>query len=222
MTQKQVFVSHSKKDEELVAKFKIYLERSKLKPVFMEFEEHSKENRADWEWIRDEIERSTALLLLLTKNVIAAPQTQNWIAFEVGVAAGCKPRKRVCVIREQHAFFPVPYLNVYIPTSYRLNRESQRFAQPEFDNFMKIVSDRFLGSVLIGEEKSFIGREILPTLTCPNCKLSFKMYIIYVRIIRCPCCSEDIKWNVENYRMRDTEGKFFPEIVEKEYFEEGT
>src|SRR5207245_8565778 len=107
--------------------------------------------------------------------VISTPQTQNWIAFEVGVAAGCKPRKLVCVIREQNVFFPVPYLSVYIPRSYSLNHESRRFAEPAFDDFMKLVSDRFLGSILIGEEKSFIGRKILPTINCPNCKLSFKM-----------------------------------------------
>ncbi len=222
MTQKQIFVSHSKKDKELVERFKTYLERSKLKPVFMEFEGHSKEDRADWKWVRDQIESSNAVLLLLTKNVISAPQTQNWIAFEVGVAAGCEPSKRVCVVREQHVFFPVPYLSVYIPISYSLNRKIIKFNPPEFDNFMKIVGDMFLGSILIGEEKNFVGRELLPQITCPNCKLSFKMYIIYARVIRCPCCSTDIKWDVENYRMRDTEGKFFPEIAEKEYFENGT
>jgi hypothetical protein len=36
----------------------------------MEYEKWSREHKANWMWIRDEIQKSKALFLILTKNIV--------------------------------------------------------------------------------------------------------------------------------------------------------
>ena len=84
-----------------------------VKPVLMEYEKWSRNDRPNWMWIKDEIQKSTALFLILTKNIAENEYTQNWVAFEIGVAATSNPAIPIFVFREQNIDFPVPYLNYY-------------------------------------------------------------------------------------------------------------
>lgn len=41
-----------------------------IKPVLMEYEKWSREGRPNWMWIKDGIQKSKALFLILTKNIV--------------------------------------------------------------------------------------------------------------------------------------------------------
>ena len=45
----------------------------------------------NWLQIKRWIQDSDAVLLIITGEIIRQEHTQNWIAFEVGIAAGCDP-----------------------------------------------------------------------------------------------------------------------------------
>jgi hypothetical protein len=66
----QKFNSHSKKDSERVDYFIDKFNDTGVKPVRMEYEKWSREHKANWMWIRDEIQKSKALFLILTKNIV--------------------------------------------------------------------------------------------------------------------------------------------------------
>jgi len=51
--------------------------------------------------------------LILTRNLTKTEYTQNWVAFEVGVASTIDPTIPVIVFTEENVDFPVPYLTHY-------------------------------------------------------------------------------------------------------------
>ncbi|RLF81168.1 hypothetical protein DRN44_06170 [Thermococci archaeon] len=80
----KVFVSHSRRDIELVNSIFKVLHRADLKPVIAEFEELGEIGKFTAEELRKEILESKMLILLLTKNVVASSYTRNRVAHEVG------------------------------------------------------------------------------------------------------------------------------------------
>jgi hypothetical protein len=114
----QIFVSHSSKDKPIVDFFLEKFNDVGVKPVLMEYEKWSRNGRPNWIWIKDEIQQSKALfLLILTKNIVKNEHTQNWIAFEIEVASTCNPMIPVFVFMEKNVNFPVPYLSHYFDQS---------------------------------------------------------------------------------------------------------
>ena len=119
----QVFVSHTKRDEEYCDVFDRACARVGVRAFRSEFEMI---RLPALETIRDAIRKSRALFLLVGKELVSAQalhdsaweHTQNWIAYEIGVA--CQREIDVWVICDDVEInFPVPYLNNYIPTSLR-------------------------------------------------------------------------------------------------------
>jgi hypothetical protein len=87
MLASQIFISHSAKDNEISDFFIRKFDDTDVKPVLMDYEKWSRNDRPNWMWIKDEIQKSSALFLILTKNIVKNEYTQNWVAFEIGVAA---------------------------------------------------------------------------------------------------------------------------------------
>ena len=117
----QIFLSHTKLDKDFCDRFDIAAARVGLKLFRSELE--SIENPA-WATIMDEIGKSSALFLLVGKELVEAQAssdsakreewkfTQNWISYEVGVA--CQRQIDVWVACDGVRInFPVPYLNNY-------------------------------------------------------------------------------------------------------------
>jgi len=126
----QVFVSHTQKDIEFCDIFDRACARVGVKAFRSEFE---KIILPAWDTIRKAIRDSRALFLLvgteLTRSQAIGGQswwyTQNWIAYEIGVA--CDRDIDVWVVCDDVRInFPVPYLNNYLPVSIR-NREAFEF-----------------------------------------------------------------------------------------------
>ena len=114
----QIFISNSAKDSQTVEYFVHKFNDTGVKPVRMEYEQWSRNCKPNWMWIKDEIQKSKVLFLLLTKNIIKKEYTQNRVAFEIGIASMCAPLIPVFVFREENIDFPVPYLNHYFDQSF--------------------------------------------------------------------------------------------------------
>jgi hypothetical protein len=131
----QVFISHTQKDVEFCDIFGRTCTKVGIRAFRSEFEEIK---LPAWQTIRDAIRSSCALFLLVGKELVKAQasrdpswaHTQNWIAYEIGVA--CERGIDVWVICDDVKInFPVPYLNNYLTVSLR-NRNS-------FDYFVTIL-----------------------------------------------------------------------------------
>jgi len=113
----QIFESHSKLDEETCNQFDVAAAREGMKVFRSEFEAIK---APAWETIKKEMERSRALFLLVGPELVKSQDqgskdwkfTQNWIAYEVGLA--CALDIDVWVLcNNVEINFPVPYLNNY-------------------------------------------------------------------------------------------------------------
>lgn len=115
----EAFLSHSRKDMELVNRIYKACSRANIKPNIAEFEE-VEAGRLTADRIVDMIHRSRLFLLFLTENVMNSIYTQNWVIFELGCAYGSKTRPP-SELKDIYVFepfsqinFPIPYLDYYI------------------------------------------------------------------------------------------------------------
>jgi len=113
----QVFVSHTKADKEFCDMFDVACARVGLKAFRSEFETIG---TPQWETIKEAMDNSIAMFLLVGNQLVAhqaspTPDwkyTQNWIAYETGLA--CQAGIDVWVISNNVDInFPVPYFNNY-------------------------------------------------------------------------------------------------------------
>ncbi len=118
-------MSHTKLDKEFCNLFDNACARVGIKAFRSEFETIP---LPAWETIRDEIRRSSAMFLLIGRELVNMQEkscreseagrtwkhTQNWIVYEVGLA--CQQGIDVWVLCDNVAInFPVPYFNHYQP-----------------------------------------------------------------------------------------------------------
>ena len=181
----QVFVSHTQKDVEFCNIFDSAIARVGIQAFRSEFE---KIDLPAWRTIRDAIRSSCALFLLVGKELVKAQaspdaswsHTQNWIAYETGVA--CERGIDVWVICDDTIInFPVPYLNNYLPVSLR-NRQS-------FDYFVSILRRYATGlKTTFPRDKSMIECQYT------DCKATYNLNVIVNSdtVIVCPQCLRPI------------------------------
>jgi len=193
----QVFLSHTKLDEESCAKFDSLAARVGLRVFRSEFETI---RAPAWKTIQHEINNSAALFLLVGKELVKAQAssesddaareqwkfTQNWISYEVGVA--CQRGIDVWVVcdqgRKREVNFPVPYLNNYTVHGLQLTDERKR-------KFMKWVFEAY-------QKDGNHSLNIHPkrNVTCPyeTCGAVFNLHSVIRergRIV-CPTCLRKI------------------------------
>ena len=82
---KHIFISHSARYLQLVEWFRRRFDGTGVEPRFMEYLSWRKREKPNWSWIKSEIEKSTALMLILSRNIVNREHTQNWVAYEIGV-----------------------------------------------------------------------------------------------------------------------------------------
>jgi len=193
-------MSHSQKDAIVKQVFNEVFAKTGVKPIWMEYEKWSqREVEPNWRWISRYIRMldTVGVFVLLTRNVIniSDPKrtlaTQNWVAYEVGVASAGKPTKPVYVFRDEDVDFPVPYLTNYMPYSVTevLTSDEKEWLSPEY---AKIVKDGYMRKVRSMIEDLKTGRECpAPKYRCDKCLLSFH-YHGTSRSFKCPCCSAEI------------------------------
>ena len=130
---------------------------------------------------------------MLGQNVNHSIYTQNWIAFEVGLA--CAMDKQVWVFEQKGSSvnFPIPYVTDYVL----------------YNNLENNVAFDYVRAIIEGYgDKTFFHRTDIPEVEipkgkftkCPNCNSIFNFHHVdnsllrYTRILFiCPLCRQEIK-----------------------------
>ena len=107
----QVFISHSKRDKDIRQYFDTVFASTNVKAVRMEFEELRTTPSME---IRNRINQSDALFVLLGPNLTFSQYTENWIGFEVGVATALNKPIWVMERFGDSVNFPIPHLTDYL------------------------------------------------------------------------------------------------------------
>jgi hypothetical protein len=182
----KVFESHTKYDAEYCDIFDRACARVGIDAFRSEYEDIKP---PPYLTITNELRQSKALFLLMGKALIAQQErhdkqweyTQNWIAYEIGVASALNIDIWV-LCDDLWVNFSVPYFNNYIP--YSIGRT---------DNFRYLVD--ILRSYAIGQKHDITDLE---RVTCPHedCGISYNLHARVVKggIVVCPCCLRPIKF----------------------------
>lgn len=215
----KVFISHSRRDAELVKVIDNNFNLAGVKPMFMEF---TPQSEPPYKKIEENVSIANAIFLFLTENVKVSDYTQNWISFEVGLAE--KSGKPLYIIEDVHnkIHFPVPYLTDYIlyePTKIQdwlqiekilkklektIEKTKLPFALAFFSGSIGALADnkKMIRGTLIGGTVGLILGGIINSLTpdeqpkaikikCPECKISFNLYSRFTRF-PCPSCRANL------------------------------
>lgn len=203
-----VFISHSAKDTELVRTADMYLKQVNINPIFAEYSEGA---YPPYRKIDELMSRSIAVYLFLTQNIVSSVYTQNWVAYEVGLAHGLNKPVFVFESSMYPVAFPVPYLNNYI-----LYEEG---ATPDWNQILTIAKQHAdknqangagfilgglvglhvggpLGALIGAFAGSSLAKSNVPTydidVQCGNCALSFKIFTSRV-MFSCPSCKSPLQ-----------------------------
>jgi hypothetical protein len=180
--------------------FRSLFDDTNVKPVFMEFEKWSRNYNPNWFWIKKEIQKSKALIVILTKNITMRTQTQNWVAFEIGVAASCKPSLPIFVFREENVDFPVPYLTWYFdePVTSTDYLKPNDFSEMFLDFFILLIKYQVLAHALLSVfYPSHLNQENEYLEKCNSCYLQFNYFGMNEKI-HCPCCNNLMNTSLKN------------------------
>jgi len=193
MRKNQVFISHTKKDEQFCNLFDRVCAREGIIAFRSEDENILK---PAWKTIKKEMKKSFALFFLVGKELVQSQDlndpewryTQNWIAFEMGLA--CQVGIDVWVICDDVLInFPTPYINNYLTISLKHT--------PAFDYLREILQRYKNGSTFSYPCKSFYGDNL--DIICPHddCKMEFNLHVKWEpgHIIKCPQCLRDMELN---------------------------
>lgn len=181
----QVFLSHTKDDRKFLDDFDRVVARVGIKAFRSEFETIE---IPQWKTIKEAMEKSVAMFLLVGEQLVAhqaspTPDwkyTQNWIAYEMGLA--CQAGIDVWVYCDNVDInFPVPYFNNYALFGLATKR-----------NF------KFLKDILT----AYNSGQTFPVPTwnrntycpCDNCGIKFNLHSTLPpgKVIKCPQCLRDM------------------------------
>jgi len=179
-----VFISHSKDDPNLDFFHKIFSAVA-TKAIWMEFEDIEPPPYCS---IRDNINRSDAIFVLLSKFLIDRQYTNNWVSFEVGLAVNCK-RSNVAPKKAE----PKQGLHVWL---FEPLDEPVDFAIPYCTYYMRYQPDKMtlkrVKLALEGAPSDALG--VPATCQWDDCKLTF-YYLTkdYRKSFQCPACRRSIQ-----------------------------
>ena len=195
----QVFVSHTKKDKKFCDAFDRVCARVEgIKAFRSEFETIA---APPWKTIKRSIDESVALFFLVGRKLVESQDlmgakwqhTQNWIAYEIGLA--CEKATDVWAICDDVLInFPMPYINNYLTVS--LKRRST------FDYLRGVIEKYAIGQTFPINHTNKDGKNL--AVRCPhkNCEMPFnlhsklrpapKIVIFRKSVIRCPHCLHDM------------------------------
>jgi len=186
MIANQVFVSHTQRDEKFLDDFdRICARVSGIGAFRSEFESIVP---PAWRTIKEQMRKSRAMFLLVGRELVASQAslhaseqwkyTQNWIAYEVGLA--CQLGIDVWVVCDEGVKinFPVPYFNNYLPSSLGLGK-SFDYMRDILEDYSRGINFK-LGSIDAHrahccyddcriEFNLHIGLEPGAELVCPQC-----------------------------------------------------
>lgn len=146
-----IFLSHSKEDYNIINVFRNAFNGTEVHPILMEYEKFS---NPPWTAIKNTIEKSSTIFVLLSNNLKISDYTQNWVSYEVGVAG--EANKEIWVFEDisNQVIFPLPSDSNCQPASFNISSISFRaFPSGVFGpGLVKYCSDRLeLSKDYLGE-----------------------------------------------------------------------
>ena len=172
----RIFVSHSRRDTDIVSFFTAAFATSKkgVKADLMEFED------LETKYAGHEISRriknpeTQAAFVLLGPGVPQFQHTENWVTFEVGVASGAGKDVWVFEPLVDNVEFPIPFLNHYV--LYQVGNK-------DYLRFIREVIDWYDTIPLFRNPLSSRPRSI----KCDHCKAQYYLHT-HIGQFPCPCC----------------------------------
>jgi len=194
----KIFISHTKKDKKFCDEFDNAVARVGI-PSFRSEYEHIE--KPAWKRINHEINESIAFFLLVGEELVNSQEsndekwryTQNWIAYEVGVAAHAG--KDLWVICDKVSInFPIPYVNNYLISGVK-DESSFDYIRTVLKNYKKGYN---YPCPLTYPEIPFDFRVVCPH---DDCKLEFNLHnrVKEGGAINCPACLKRIKFEDGHY-----------------------
>jgi len=201
----QVFVSHTQKDEDFCNKFDIVCARVGVKAFRSELENIF---APPYKTIKNAMNNSIALFFLVGKQLaenqkmggIEWEYTQNWIAYEIGLA--CQLGIDVWAICDDVVLnFPMPYINNYSTIS--LHREDAFY-------YMKTVLLEYVqGRTFPFPYVTSDGVSLGWICGFPDCKMEFNYHVRYLKgtTIVCPHCLREFIFPYDDPWRRKEQAK---------------
>jgi len=182
----QVFVSHTQKDSNFCDKFDIVCARVGVKAFRSELETLS---APPYISIKNAMNNSRALFFLVGKELVKNQgtgdrewnHTQNWIAYEVGLA--CQLGIDVWVVCDDVELnFPMPYINNY--STIALTKRDA------FDYMKTILAEYVQGRTFPFPYIDAHGTDLGWRCPYPDCKMEFNYHVTFSKggTVVCPHC----------------------------------
>ena len=124
--------------------------------------------------------------MILTQGILEQEHTQNWVAFEVGVAGGHNPSIPVIAVRGEGVTIPIPYLTHYYSYSSTFSPVRPHHSTEERQR----LEDEFLRVMHPMLDDPWHFRNPPLERLCPHCNLLYHHHNQGERPLLCPCCSQ--------------------------------
>ena len=206
-----IFISHSKRDEQLVQNIQTILINVGHTPIIEEFIPESMKEPIPNEEIRKNVQQSDAVFLFLTDEIVRTKYTENWVIYEVGLASD---RQIPVFVFERKGFpihYPIPYITDYMvfdPYSIKDALNIQTLAK----DMGKLPADwitagfgALIGSIFgpLGIAIGAVGGWLLGPkggppipeirIACPHCRTEYNYWSPNIISFSCPICRQPIK-----------------------------
>jgi hypothetical protein len=208
----QIFVSHSAKDEDLVALLSKAFAATPVRAIFEEFEAILK-GPANAQRIVLDIRQSNAVFVLLGKNVEELKHTRDWVGWECGVAAATamETNKDVWVLESiaelDGLSVVIPHLRHYVSfdhcNQFWQGYLTQIILSYDDSHFLKAMSagaatgaalgkgEGALWGAGVGMVLAAMASQVKPAglpIRCPQCGSFYSVHLTEPRM-RCPVCN---------------------------------
>lgn len=207
-----IFISHSRKDEELVYNVQKLLANVGHTPIIEEFVQPEDKVQPPHAEIAKNVELCDLVFLFLTDNIVSSKYTENWVIFEVGLAR--MARKPVYVFERLGVpvEYPIPYVTDYM----LFDKDSTRDILDIQDLSRRIgqfplgvatgAGGVIIGGLTFGPLGALLGGLIgllagtqtqgpsrKVSVTCRRCGNTFNYWSPKIRSFNCPCCRRIIQ-----------------------------
>jgi len=190
-----IFISHSKKDKDIIDFFLESFAGTNVKPHLEEFEKDVPSGITA-EKIRNDIQASNAVFILLSENVEKLKHTRDWVVWECGVAMN----KEIWVLEPSFSLgmidVIVPHFNHY--ALYEMTEEWRKYIRAIIEShddshILPTLALTTAGGALINEEDRGRGAAIGLTLGLAGLLLYNTGKPSYGIDVRCWKCSSNYR-----------------------------